>query len=72
MTLPEDLIARVQRNAAITGAVLLGISIGLAILTGAGAEQFFRSYLVAFMLCLGVALGSLAILMLHHLTGGRL
>lgn len=70
MTLPEDLIARVQRNAAITGAVLLGISIGLAILTGAGAEQFFRSYLVAFMLCLGVALGSLAILMLHHLTGG--
>src|SRR5664279_1707748 len=32
--------------------------------------QFFRSYLVAFALVLGVALGSLAISMLHHMSGG--
>ena len=32
--------------------------------------QFYRSYLVAFADVLGVALGSLAILMLHHMSGG--
>lgn len=62
--------ARVQRTGARAGAVILAVSIGLAIVTGAGAEQFFRSYLVAFMFWLAVALGSLAILMLQHLTGG--
>jgi hypothetical protein len=70
MTLPQDLVTRFQRNAALTGAAVLGLSAVLAILTGAGAEQFFRSYLAGFMLWLGIALGSLAILMLHHLTGG--
>src|SRR5262249_42966964 len=34
-------------------------------------EQFFRSYLVAFVLWNGVALGSLAITLLHHLSGGE-
>jgi hypothetical protein len=62
--------ARIQRTGVRAGAVILAVSIVLAILTGAGAEQFFRSYLVAFMFWLGVALGSLAILMLQHLTGG--
>jgi hypothetical protein len=33
-------------------------------------HQFFRSYLVAFVFWAGVALGSMAIAMLHHLTGG--
>src|SRR5437868_3372510 len=32
--------------------------------------QFFRSYLAAYQLYLGIALGCLAILMLYHLTGG--
>src|SRR5205823_14623750 len=35
-----------------------------------GWSQFFRSYLVAYLGVLGIALGSLAILMVHHLTGG--
>ncbi len=34
------------------------------------APQFFRSYLIAYLFWLGIALGSLAILMLHHLVGG--
>jgi hypothetical protein len=34
-------------------------------------EQFFRAYLVAYLFWLGIALGSLAILMLQNLTGGR-
>ncbi len=33
--------------------------------------QFFRSYLLGYMFWLGMALGSIAILMLHHLVGGR-
>ena len=33
-------------------------------------EQFFRSYLVAFLFWIGTACGCLAIVMLQHLTGG--
>jgi hypothetical protein len=33
-------------------------------------EQFYRSYLLAFVFWIGFPLGSMAILMLHHLTGG--
>lgn len=55
-------------------------SLGVALLFGAASlvaafvpqtrEQFFHSYLLGFMLWLGVALGSMAILMIQHLTGG--
>jgi hypothetical protein len=58
---------RLQQRAfivAIAGAVLL--LVGAFIST----EQFFRSYLIGFLLWGGVALGSLAIMMLHNLTGG--
>jgi hypothetical protein len=42
-------------------------------LTGAfhSPTQFFRSYLLAFVFWVGVALGCVAILMLHHMVGGR-
>src|SRR5438876_3486975 len=33
--------------------------------------QFFRSYLLGFMLWLGITLGSMAILMIQHMTGGK-
>src|SRR5260370_29677509 len=33
--------------------------------------QFFHSYLLGFMLWLGVTLGSMAFLMIQHLTGGK-
>jgi hypothetical protein len=33
-------------------------------------EQFFRSYLIAYLFWLGIALGCLPLLMLHHLVGG--
>ena len=32
--------------------------------------QFFRSYLLAYLFWLGIPLGSLAVLMVHHLVGG--
>jgi hypothetical protein len=34
-------------------------------------DQFYHSYLIAFMFVLGLSLGSLALLMLQHLTGGH-
>ena len=45
------------------------ISLIFAAITGT-REQFFHSYLLGFMLWLGVALGSMAILMIQHMTGG--
>ena len=36
----------------------------------ADPDQFFRSYLLAFVFWNGLALGSLAVLMLQYLTGG--
>jgi hypothetical protein len=54
-------------------ALIVGV-IGLA-LTAVGFfvdhEQFYRSYLMAFMQWGGVALGSLGLLMLHHMVGGN-
>jgi len=37
----------------------------------ATAENFFRSYLVAFLFWIGITLGCLALLMVQHLTGGN-
>ncbi len=34
-------------------------------------DQFFRSWLIGFLFCLGLTLGSLALLMLQHLSGGQ-
>jgi hypothetical protein len=69
MTLPADRIRRVQRGGVIAGAAAALVSLLGAVLFS-GAEQFFRAYLTAFMFWLGIALGSLAILMLQFLTGG--
>jgi hypothetical protein len=67
--LPSDALAGAQRAGLLAGGI--GIVVGVAgVLLGAPAEQFFRSYLIGFMLCLGIALGSLAITMIHHMTSG--
>ena len=34
-------------------------------------DQFVRSWLIGFLFCLGMTLGSLALLMLQHLSGGQ-
>lgn len=50
--------------------VLFGIaSLIFALLPGT-REQFFHSYLLGYMLWLGMALGCMAFLMIQHLTGG--
>jgi len=57
-------------------------SLGVAIIFGALSvlvavafqslrDQFFRAYLLGFMFWLGISLGSMAFLMIQHLTGGK-
>src|SRR5207245_2665836 len=48
-----------------------GIALALACAWGIGRPaQFFRSYLLAYVFWIGFPLGSMALLMLHHLPGG--
>jgi hypothetical protein len=54
----------------IVGLVFVVISIITALALPNGRDEFFRAYLLSFMDWLGVALGSMAILMIRHLTGG--
>jgi hypothetical protein len=58
---------RVQRIALSSGAIGLVLSSAFAIRNSA---QFFRSYLFAYVFWLAIPMGCMAILMLHHLTGG--
>jgi hypothetical protein len=60
-------LAKWQRGALIAGAAGLLVCVVGAFLDTAG---FFRSWLVAFNLVLGVAVGSLVVVMLQYLTGG--
>ena len=68
LVLPEDHpLRRVQRIAVGVSAVALLV----CALAGFGdLTQLLRSYLVAYVFWVGGALGCLAILMIHHVTGG--
>src|SRR5262245_5199796 len=52
--------------------LVAGVAGGLACLIGIffNANQFYRSYLIAYLFWLAIALGCLPLLMLHHLVGG--
>jgi len=52
--------------------LIVGVVFGIVavILAFIHPDQFYRAYLLGFMAWLGVALGSMAILMIRHLTGG--
>jgi hypothetical protein len=56
-----------QRRAFIAGGVLLVL---LLVTLFINPAQFFRAYLIGFTFWTGIAVGSLALLMLQHLTGG--
>ena len=53
---------------AIPGAVIVVVCLAAGF---ADKSEFYRSYLIAFLFWLGISLGSLALLMVQHLTGGR-
>lgn len=57
----------ISQRSLIVGVVFGVIAVVLALIQ---PQQFYRAYLLGFMLWLGVALGSMAILMIRHLTGG--
>jgi len=61
-------LARLQRYGLV--AAFWGILAGVV---GAfiDLDQFFRSWLIGFLFCLGLSLGSLALLMMQHLSGGH-
>src|SRR6266851_1297100 len=50
------------------GGILLAVCVAAGF---ADKTVFFRSYLVAYLFWIGITLGSLALLMVQHLTGGR-
>jgi hypothetical protein len=53
--------------------MVVGVGAGVLALIGlvTAPDQFYRAYLLAFMLCLGLSLGSLGLLIIIHLTNGR-
>jgi hypothetical protein len=68
-TTPVD-TSGLQMRALVVGAVALLLCVVGALLLPGGGVQFFHAYLVAYVFWTGVSVGSLAILMLHHLSGG--
>ena len=63
---PEDLAGN-ERLALVVGlAGLVACGVGFVV----DRDQFFRSWLVAFMFWLGVSLGSMGLMLVHHLSGG--
>jgi hypothetical protein len=60
-------VHKIAQRSLIVG-VLFGI--GALALAFTRPDEFYRGYLLGFMCWLGVALGSMAILMIRHLTGG--
>src|SRR5256885_2965307 len=65
----HDAVRRIRGPALLVGVVALIISM-LGLTSAGGREAFFTSYLYAFLFWLGIALGSLALVFLHHLVGG--
>jgi len=64
---PPAELAQLERRFWIVGLIGIALSVVGALLD---RPQFFQSYLVAWLLFLGIAFGSLAVLSLHHLSSG--
>lgn len=60
-------VGRIQARAFFFGVIGLALC---AVFGPRNADQFFRSYLFAYIFWLAIPLGCTSILMLHHLTGG--
>ena len=61
-------LARLQRWGLVAG--FWGLLAG-AVGAFLNLDQFFRSWLIGFLFCLGLTMGSLALLMLQHMSGGQ-
>jgi hypothetical protein len=65
---PEASVAGLQRIGTITAVV--GLVLTAAGFLMAGIDRFYEAYLVAYTFWMGVVLGSMALLMVQHLSGG--
>jgi hypothetical protein len=65
-TAPADIDARRSRALIVGVAALVLCGVGFFV----NRDQFFRAWLIGYMLWLGVALGSMGLMMIHHLSGG--
>ena len=65
---PPDAVNGLQRFG--MGAALLGVVLTIVGFVMSGQEKFFQAYLVAYAFWIGVVLGSMALLMVQHLSGG--
>lgn len=63
----RDSLQRLQGKALAVG--LLG-GVGVAIWAFLDSRQFYQSYLLGYLFWLSISLGSLGLVMLHHLVGG--
>src|SRR6267154_6806793 len=66
LTAPE-VVRKISQRSLVIGGVFGVIAVVLAFIR---PQEFYRAYLLGFMSWLGIALGSMAILMIRHLTGG--
>jgi hypothetical protein len=66
LTAPE-VVRKISQRSLVIGVIFAAGAVALAFTR---PEEFYRAYLLGFMCWLGVALGSMAILMIRHLTGG--
>ena len=64
---PPPVLKTLAQRSLIVGVVFAIVAVVLALKNPA---EFYRAYLLAYMLALGIALGSMAIIMIRHLTGG--
>jgi len=64
-------LARVQWTALAVGLIAMAVCVLFALMGESQRESFDRSYLVAYFLWLGVALGSGGAVMIHNLTSGK-
>src|SRR5579862_8569874 len=66
LTAPQ-VVKKIGQRSLIVGVIFAIVSVVLAVTK---PDEFYRAYLLGFMCWLGVALGSMAIVMIRHLTGG--
>ena len=61
------IVKKIGQRALVVGVVF---SLGALVLAFRTPEEFYRGYLLGYLDWLGIALGSMAIVMIRHLTGG--
>jgi hypothetical protein len=67
---PPPVVKKISQRSLVVGVVFSVIAVVGIFVFPNGRDQFYHAYLLGFMAWLGVALGSMAILMIRHLTGG--